>query len=59
MKPDNRTQKIVITAFCVAALLYFIAYAVRTFRSDVTTTVVHSTTVEDAVNGSGLAVRSE
>ena len=59
MKPDNRTQKIVIMAFCAAALLYFIAYAVRTFRSDVTTTVVHSTTVEDAVNGSGLTVRSE
>ena len=59
MKPDNRTQKIVITAFCVAALLYFIAYAVRTFRTEVTTTVVHATTVEDAVSGSGLTVRSE
>ena len=59
MKQETRIQKIVITAFCVTALLYFIVYAVRTFRSDVTTAVIHPSTVEDSVSGSGLTVREE
>lgn len=59
MNQGNRVQKIVIAAFCVVALLYFIGYAIRTFRSDVTTTVIHATTVEDSVSGAGLVAREE
>ena len=59
MKPGKWIPKIVVAAFFIGALLYFTGYAVRTFRSEVTTTVIHATTVEDAVEGSGLAIRQE
>ena len=59
MNQGNKVQKIVIAAFCIVALLYFIGYAVRTFRSDVTTTVIHAATVEDSVSGTGLVAREE
>ena len=51
MKPGKWIPKIVVAAFFIGALLYFTG-AVRTFRSEVTTTVIHATTVEDAVEGS-------
>ena len=38
MKPGKWIPKIVVAAFFIGALLYFTGYAVRTFRSEVTTT---------------------
>ena len=59
MKPGKWIPKIVMVAFFVGALLYFVGYAVRTFRSEVTTTVIHTSTVEDSVEGTGLVIRRE
>lgn len=59
MKPGKWIPKIVMAAFFIGALLYFVGYAVQTFRSEITTTVIHSSTVEDAVEGSGLVIRQE
>ena len=59
MKPGKWIPKIVMAVFFIGALLYFVGYAVRTFRSEVTTTVIHSSTVEDSVEGSGLVIRQE
>lgn len=59
MKPGKWIPKIVMVAFFVGALLYFVGYAVRTFRSEVTTIVIHTSTVEDSVEGTGLVIRRE
>lgn len=59
MKPGKWIPKIVMAAFFIGALLYFVGYAVQTFRSEITTTVIHSSTVEDSVEGTGLVIRQE
>lgn len=59
MKPGKWIPKIVMAVIFIGALLYFVSYAVRTFRSEVTTTVIHSSTVEDSVEASGLVIREE
>lgn len=59
MKPGKWIPKIVMVAFFICALLYFTSYAIHTLRSNITTTVIHAATVEDSVEGSGLAIRAE
>ena len=59
MKPGKWIPKIVMAAFFIGALLYFVGYVVQTFRSEITTTVIHTSTVEDMVEGTGLAIRQE
>ncbi len=59
MKPGKWIQKIVMVVFFIGALLYFASYAIRTFRSEISTTVIHTATVEDSVEGSGLTIREE
>ena len=48
-----------MVAFFVGAILYFVGYAVQTFRNDITTVTVYETGVEDSVDTTGLVVRQE
>ncbi|MDO5594248.1 MAG: HlyD family efflux transporter periplasmic adaptor subunit [Eubacteriales bacterium] len=59
MKPSKWIPKIVMVAFFVGAILYFVGYAVQTFRNDITTVTVYETGVEDSVDTTGLVVRQE
>ena len=48
-----------MVAFFIGAILYFVGYAVQTFRNDITTVTVYETGVEDSMDTTGLVVRQE